>query len=77
MYITMLVNLNITSARLSQSVSIGRRFSSLIIARAIAKIRLKTTTSSTALSATALAMFSGKTCRMVSSALSLLDPCGI
>ena len=42
------------------------------MARAAAKIRLKTTTSSTAPSATDLAMFSGKMCRMVSCALSLL-----
>ena len=67
MYITMLVNLNIASLRLSQKASMGRRFSSLTMARATAKIRLKTTTCSTALSATDLAMFSGKMCRMVSS----------
>ena len=42
-----------------------------IMASATAKIRLKTTTCSTAPSATDLAMFSGKTCRIVSSALSL------
>src|SRR5579862_2725964 len=71
MYITMLVNLNITSLRLSQNASIGRRLASLSIARATAKIRLKTTTCNTAPSATDLAMFSGKMWRMVSSALSL------
>src|SRR5664279_6573731 len=52
MYMTRLVNLNITSLRLSQNASIGRRFCSPIMARATAKIRLKTTTSSTAPSAT-------------------------
>ena len=45
---------------------------SLIMASATAKMRLKTTTCSTAPSATDLAMFSGKMCRMVSCALSLL-----
>ena len=72
MYMTRLVNLNITSLRLSQNASMGRRFCSLIMARATAKIRLKTTTSSTAPSATDFAMFSGKMCRMVSCALSFV-----
>ena len=57
---TMPVNLNIVSARLSANASIGRWRSSRSIASAEPKITLKTTTWRISPSTTDLAMFSGK-----------------
>ncbi len=68
---TMLVNLNITSARLSAKVSRGRRFSSRTIASAMPNTIEKTTICNTWFSATDLAMFSGNACRMMSDAVGL------
>jgi len=69
---TMLVNLNMVSERLSARASIGRRFGSGTRARAMAKRMLKTTTCKTWFSATDLAMFSGKMSMMSCVAL-----CGV
>ena len=60
-YMTMLVNLNIVSDRLSQKASIGRRRASLMVASAMLNSTLKTTICSTSPSATDRATFSGKT----------------
>ncbi len=65
--ITTLVNLNITSVRLSQKLSMFFLCGSLTSARPMAKRMLKTTICNTWPSAIDLAMFSGKMCRMVSS----------
>ena len=57
---TMPVNLNMVSARLSANASSGRRRASPTIASAEPKITLKTTTWRISPSTTDLAMFSGK-----------------
>src|SRR5215471_3731069 len=59
-YITMLVNLNIVSDKLSANVSIGCRFASGTSSNPIANNTLNTTTCNTCPSATLLAIFSGK-----------------
>src|SRR5258707_3289953 len=69
---TMLVNLNMVSERLSAKASIGRRLGSGTSARAMANRMLKTTTCSTWPSATDLAMFSGKM-----SMMSCVAVCGV
>ena len=65
-YMTTLVNLNMTSARLEKKLSIGARFSLLRQASAMPKKIAKTATWRIWPSATDLAMFSGKMCRMES-----------
>ena len=70
-YMIILVNLNITSERLSVARSMGWRLSSRTIASAIPKIILKTTICKTCPSAIDLAIFSGKICRIIS-----LNVCG-
>ena len=67
---TMLVNLNIVSERLSANASIGRRFASGSIASATPNSSENTTTWSTCPSAIDLAMFSGKMCWMISEGVS-------
>src|SRR2546423_14653540 len=66
---TMFVNLNIVSDKLSQKERTGWRLLSLTKANAIAKTMLKTTICRTWPSATDFAIFSGKMWRMMSDAL--------
>src|SRR5882724_12114046 len=65
-YMTTLVNLNMTSLRLEKKLSMGARFSLLRQASAMPKKIAKTATWRIWPSATDLAMFSGKTCRIES-----------
>ena len=67
--ITIFVNLNIVAERLSANDKIGRFCSSFSSPSAMANRTLNTTICSTCPSATDLAMFSGKTWRMISPAV--------
>src|ERR1700730_3056732 len=65
-YMTILVNLNMTSLRLEKKLSMGARFSLLRMASAMPKKIANTATCRIWPSATDLAMFSGKMCRIES-----------